>query len=55
MESIRSFVKVAMPHSLGEYVPRKAMYSSFDSGTRGFVDNSDFTLPEVSLQECSEF
>jgi hypothetical protein len=21
------------------------MYSSFDSGTRGFVDNSDITLP----------
>ena len=33
MESIRSFVKVAMPHSLGVYVPRKAMYSSFDSET----------------------
>jgi hypothetical protein len=32
MESIRSLVKVAMPHSLGVYVPRKAMYSSFDFG-----------------------
>ena len=44
MESIRSFMKVAMPHSLGVYVPRKAIYSSFDSGTRCFVDNSDITL-----------
>src|SRR5512136_1148862 len=44
IESIRSLVKVAMPHSLGANVPRKAMYSSFDSGIPGFTNNSHVTL-----------
>ena len=42
---IRSFVKVAMPHSLGVYVPRKAMYSSVGFLISGLVDNFETTMP----------
>ena len=48
MESTRSLVKVAIPHSLGAYVPRKAMYFSFDSRNLCFVNTSYVTLATFS-------